>query len=146
MIFLGDGGSTFIGFTLAALAIYGDWGVHKSVDLAIPLLLFAVPMTDTLLTNIMRIVTKKVHSFKELLEYTGNDHLHHRLIMLGLKPKAVVFMICLFTIAMGLLSLLLKRGDLIESLAALAIGIIVSFLVIFFMIVKERQNGDMVKN
>jgi hypothetical protein len=47
---------------------------------------------------------------------------------------------------MGLLSLLLKRGDFIESLTALAIGIIVSFLVIFFIIVKERQNGDMVKN
>jgi UDP-GlcNAc:undecaprenyl-phosphate GlcNAc-1-phosphate transferase len=146
LIFLGDGGSTFIGFTLAALAIYGDWGIHKSVDLAIPLLLFVVPIIDTLLTNIMRIVTKKVHSFKELLDYAGNDHLHHRLKNLGLKPKAVVFTICLFTTVMGLLSLLLKRGDFIESLTALAIGIIVSFLVIFFIIVKERQNGDMVKN
>ncbi|HCK99161.1 MAG TPA: hypothetical protein DHW42_03535 [Candidatus Marinimicrobia bacterium] len=146
LIFLGDGGSTFIGFTLAALAIYGDWGIHKSVDLAIPLLLFAVPITDILLTNIMRIVTTKVHSFKELLEYTGNDHLHHRLKNLGLKPKAVVFTICLFTTVMGLLSLLLKHGDFIESLSALAIGIIVSFLVILLMIVKERQNGDMVKN
>ncbi len=140
LIFLGDGGSTFIGFTLAALALYGDWGSHKSVGLAIPILLFAVPITDTVLTNIMRIVTKKVHSFKELLEYTGNDHFHHRLKNLGLRPKTVVFVICLFTTIMGLLSLLLKRGNLYESLIALSIGIIIFYLVTSFMIFQERRN------
>lgn len=146
LIFLGDSGSTFIGFTLAALALYGDWGVHKSVGLAIPILLFAVPITDTILTNIMRIVTKKVHSFKELLEYTGNDHLHHRLKNLGLRPKSVVFVICLFTTTMGLLSLLLKRGDTFESLIALSIGVIILFLIISFMIFQERRNYKEVKN
>ena len=138
LIFLGDSGSTFIGFTLAALALYGDWGIHKSVGLAIPILLFAVPITDILLTNIMRIATKKVHSFKELLEYTGNDHFHHRLKNLGLHSKTVVFVICLFTTIMGLLSLLLKRGDTFESLIALSIGIIILFLIVSFMIFQER--------
>ena len=146
LIFLGDSGSTFIGFTLAALALYGDWGIHKSVGLAIPILLFAVPITDTILTNIMRIVTKKVHSFKELLEYTGNDHFHHRLKNLGLRPKIVVFVICLFTTTMGLLSLLLKRGDTFESLIALSIGIIILFLIISFMIFQEQRNYKEVKN
>jgi len=142
LIFLGDTGSTIIGFTLAALAIYGDWGIHKSVDLAIPLLLLAVPITDLLLTNIMRIVTGRVHSIRELLEYAGNDHLHHRLKALGLRPKSVVFTLCMFTTVMGLLSLLLKRGDYFESFIALAIGIIIFFTVVSFLIFQERRNHD----
>lgn len=141
LIFLGDTGSTIIGFTLATLAIYGDWGIHKSVDLAIPVLLLAVPITDLLLTNIMRIVRKKVHSVRELLEFAGNDHLHHRLKAIGLRPKAVVITLCLFTTLMGLLSLLLKRGDYFESFIALGIGIIIFYTVIAFLIFMEKRNN-----
>lgn len=141
LIFLGDTGSTIIGFTLAALAIYGDWGVHKSVDLAIPVLLLAVPITDLLLTNIMRIVRKKVRSLRELLEFAGNDHLHHRLKAIGLRPKAVVITLCLFTVLMGLLSLLLKRGDYFESIVALSIGIIIFYTVVAFLIFMEKRNN-----
>lgn len=142
LIFLGDTGSTIIGFTLAALAIYGDWGINKSVDLAIPILLLGVPITDLLLTNIMRIVNKKVHSVRELLEFTGTDHLHHRLAALGLRPKAVVITLCLFTTVMGMLSLLLKRGDIFESFIALGIGIIIFYTVVSFMIFMERINHN----
>ncbi|MCD6204163.1 MAG: undecaprenyl/decaprenyl-phosphate alpha-N-acetylglucosaminyl 1-phosphate transferase [Candidatus Marinimicrobia bacterium] len=142
LIFLGDTGSTIIGFTLAAIAIYGDWGIHKSVDLAIPILLLAVPITDMLLTNIMRISTGKVHSFKELLEYAGNDHLHHRLKALGLKPKSVVIILCVFTMIMGLLSLLLKYGDYFESFIALGIGILIFSVVVSLMVFQERKNGN----
>ncbi len=146
LIFLGDTGSTLIGFTLATLAIYGDWGINKSVDLAIPILLLLVPITDTFLTNLMRIITGKVHSFHELLEYAGNDHLHHRLKSFGLRPKTVVLTICLITTVMGLLSLLLKRGDFFESLIALSIGIIIFYIVVSFMVIQERRNGDAIKN
>ncbi|MBN2600714.1 MAG: undecaprenyl/decaprenyl-phosphate alpha-N-acetylglucosaminyl 1-phosphate transferase [Candidatus Marinimicrobia bacterium] len=142
LIFLGDTGSTIIGFTLASLAIYGDWGIHKSVDLIIPILLLAVPITDLLLTNIRRIVTGKVHSVRELLEYAGNDHLHHRLKALGLRPKSVVMTLCMFTVVMGLLSLLLKRGDYFESFIALTIGIIIFYSVVSFMIFQERRNHN----
>jgi UDP-GlcNAc:undecaprenyl-phosphate GlcNAc-1-phosphate transferase len=138
LIFLGDTGSTFIGFMLAAFAIYGDWGIHKSVDLVIPLLLLTVPITDIFLTNIMRIVSGKVKSVRELLNFTGNDHLHHRLKNLGLRPKNVVLIICLVTCILGLLCLLIKRGDLYESIIALTISAIIIFLIIFLMINQER--------
>jgi len=141
LIFLGDTGSTFLGFTLAALAIYGDWGTHKSVDLVIPLLLLTIPITDTLLTNSMRIIKGKVKSIKGLLDYTGNDHLHHRLKNLGLRPKYVVFIICLVTCILGLLSLLIKRGDLYESVLALTISAIIIFLMVFAMINQERTKN-----
>lgn len=139
LIFLGDTGSTFIGFMLAALAIYGDWG-HKSVDLVIPLLLLTIPITDTILTNVMRIIKSKVKSVKELLEYTGNDHLHHRLKNLGLPPKYVVLIICLVTCILGLLSLLIKSGDLYESVIALIISTILISLMVFIMINQERSK------
>ncbi|MFH1212939.1 MAG: MraY family glycosyltransferase [Candidatus Neomarinimicrobiota bacterium] len=140
MIFLGDAGSTFIGFTLAALSIYGSWGITKSVDLVIPVLLLAVPIADMIMTTITRIMDGKVKSFRQWLAYGGNDHFHHRLLFLGLKPWGSVVIIWIFTILMGLLSLLLKSGDLKEALVAILIALIIFCLLIALMIFEDRME------
>jgi UDP-GlcNAc:undecaprenyl-phosphate GlcNAc-1-phosphate transferase len=57
LIFMGDAGSTFIGFMLATLSIYGSWGINKSVDLAVPVLLLSVPISDMIMTTLIRIRT-----------------------------------------------------------------------------------------
>lgn len=137
LIFLGDGGSTFIGFTIAALSIYGNWGYHKSVDLAIPILLLAVPIADMALTTMMRAFKKEVKSLSQLLRYTGNDHFHHRILQLGFNPRTTVLIIYLLTIIMGLLSLLLKRGDFIESIIAISIAAIIFSLIVFSMVTED---------
>ncbi len=140
LIFLGDTGSTFIGFTIAALAIYGTWGEHKSVDLTIPVILLAVPITDMTLTSIVRIYRKEVHNVYEFLKYAGKDHLHHRILASGLSSKAVVSVLTLLTIIMGLLSILIVKGTLFESLVALIIGVTIFVLITSFLIYIEK-NG-----
>lgn len=47
-IFPGDAGSTFLGFTLAALAVLGEWAENRVVDLAAPVLIFGVFTCDML--------------------------------------------------------------------------------------------------
>jgi len=141
LIFLGDTGSTFIGFTIAALSIYGDWGNNKITDLAIPIILLAVPITDMTLATIVRIVKKKVRTIGELLSYTGTDHFHHRLMSLGLSAKTAVTMIYILTILMGLLSLLLWKGDFQDSIIALLMAIIIFYVITAFMIFEEKRNG-----
>lgn len=140
LIFLGDNGSTFIGFTIAAISIYGRWGDYKGVNLVIPILLLAVPITDMTMTTLIRTFRKQVHNIGELLAYTGNDHFHHRLLQLGIKPKPTVIVIYLLTVMMGLLSLLLKQGNLTESLIALGIGVIIFCLIVAFMIHTENEK------
>lgn len=141
LIFLGDTGSTFVGFTIAALSIYGNWGRDKSVDLIIPVLLLAVPITDMVMTTAIRTTRKQVRSFRELMAYAGNDHFHHRLQQMGIKPKQTVLVIYLLTIVMGLISLLLKHGDFVSSLISLAIGIIIFYLIVAFMLHTDKEKN-----
>jgi UDP-GlcNAc:undecaprenyl-phosphate/decaprenyl-phosphate GlcNAc-1-phosphate transferase len=93
LIFLGDTGSIFLGFTLAALAIKGNWSSNNPiVSFAAPVLIFWVLIFDMLYITIERIITGKVNSFKDWIEYVGKDHMHHRFYMLlGDKRKAVLF-------------------------------------------------------
>lgn len=108
-VFLGDTGSNFIGFIIASLAVLAEWSeVMLLPSLAAPLLIFAVVIYDMAYINIRRIVMKEVGGLRELLEYTGKDHLHHRLhYLLGSKTKTVLT-IYLLAIALGMNALLIK--------------------------------------
>lgn len=86
-IFMGDCGSMFAGFTLAALAIASPLA-HTKVFLAgffYPALSFAYPIFDTLLVSILR----KAAGRK--ISVGGRDHSSHRLASLGLPEHRVVW-------------------------------------------------------
>ncbi len=140
LIFLGDNGSTFIGFLLAALSIFGEWGTHSSVDMAIPVLLLAIPITDMVMTSILRFYYKNVRNLFELLGYTGRDHLHHRIKNIGISSRDTVLAILFFNIIMGLLALMLKQGTLYQSIIALTIGLLLFFMLCFFIIKFEKSK------
>ena len=146
LIFLGDAGSTFIGFTLAALSIYGNWGISKSVDLAIPILLLGVPIADMIMTTITRIKDGKVKSVRQWLEYGGNDHFHHRLLQMGFTKTGSVLIIWAITAVLGLLSLLLKQGDRPEAIIAILIALILFALIISLMLFEYRQERRILSN
>lgn len=102
-IFLGDGGSTFFGFFMAALSIQGSWANNNPmVSFLIPIFVLSVPIYDMCFTTVARIATGKVRTFRSWLEYTGKDHLHHRLEALGLGRAQVVLTICFLNMGIGL--------------------------------------------
>lgn len=102
-IFIGDGGSNFIGFTIAAIGIMGQWGdASSSVNLIVPILVLGVPIFDTTLTTVMRIKNGQIHSLSEWVRFTGKDHFHHRLVEIGLTPKMAVIAIYLVSISLGI--------------------------------------------
>jgi len=93
IIFLGDAGSTFMGFMLASMIIMGDWGSKAPIKAyAMPILIMGIFIFDMTYTTISRIASHKVVNFREWLEFTGKDHLHHRLTTLGLSAKQTVFL------------------------------------------------------
>ena len=108
-IFLGDAGASFIGFTLAGLAVMGEWAEDDPVvALLTPMLILAVPLFDITYVGIVRVVTGKVHSVAEWLAYTGKDHMHHRFEALGLSRPESVLVIVAIAATLGLSALLLK--------------------------------------
>lgn len=108
-IFLGDSGASFVGFTLAGLAVMGEWSDSNPViALLTPSLILAVPLFDIVFVGVGRIVTGKVHSLHEWLAYTGKDHMHHRFEALGLTKRQSVLLIFFIAATLGLSALLLK--------------------------------------
>ena len=120
VIFLGDGGATFLGFTLACLAIKGNWADHSPiVSFSNPLLIFGVLIYDMIHITVERVATGKVRSIKEWLDYVGKDHLHHRLERALGSRQASVAMICLMTICLGLAALALRHAGTAEAVLLL---------------------------
>ena len=120
VIFLGDGGATFLGFTLACLAVKGNWADQSPiVSFSNPLLIFGVLIYDMIHITVERVATGKVRSVKEWLTYTGKDHLHNRLERALGSRQASVAMICLMTICLGLAALALRHAGAAEALLLL---------------------------
>lgn len=129
-IFLGDAGSTVIGFVLACIAVYGEWSPHNPVVALIsPLLIFWVLIFDMVYITVDRILSGKVSSVRQWLEYVGRDHLHHRLAaVIGSNRKSVLF-IYMLTFSLGIGALLLRNAGPLEALllvvqACILVGLI----------------------
>ena len=135
-IFLGDAGSTVIGFLLACLAVYGDWAEGNSfIALVSPVLIFWIFIFDMVHITIERVLTGKVLNFKQWIEYVGRDHLHHRLAnALGGKKKSVLF-IYLMCLCLGTSAIVLRNARVIDAVLLI---IQASIIVILITILERR--------
>ncbi len=81
-IYMGDAGALFLGLVIATLTIRMDPGIKPNwQSIAIPVILLAIPILDTTVA-----VVSRVYRGLSPLE-GGKDHLSHRLVRIGMKPK-----------------------------------------------------------
>lgn len=119
-IFLGDTGSQFLGFILASISIQGAVKSATTIVLLIPIMILGVPIYDTLSTIIRRIV------HKQPIMSADKEHLHHRLLKLGLTQKQVVLI-------MYIISIILNIGALIITLFPTKIVAFLALLILICM-------------
>jgi len=98
-IFLGDGGSYFLGYSIAAFSIMGSVKSQVSVALLIPLLALGIPLFDTLLSPLRRFLLGKK------LFQPDAAHFHHRLLEKGLTARNAVYVIYLITLFLCIISI-----------------------------------------
>jgi UDP-GlcNAc:undecaprenyl-phosphate GlcNAc-1-phosphate transferase len=140
-IFLGDSGSNFLGFTLASIAVMGEWSDKSMVSsLLTPVLIFSVLIYDMIYITVSRIMTGKVHNIKEWLDYVGKDHLHHRLADLLHSRKKSVLFILLLTFTLGLNALLLRNADAVTAVILLSQAFCI-LIVITVMEIAGNKNS-----
>jgi UDP-GlcNAc:undecaprenyl-phosphate/decaprenyl-phosphate GlcNAc-1-phosphate transferase len=101
-IFMGDSGSQFIGFGLAAVTLSG---LHFSTknqfgSLLFPLMLMVVPICDTTLVTLTRRIRRRPISIG------GTDHLSHRLVAYGFSERGAVLTLWTLSFLGGLVALL----------------------------------------
>ena len=146
LIFLGDAGSTFLGFTLAGLAVLGQWSMTSHfVSLASPVLIFGVLIFDMVYVNVSRIKNRQAKTFTELLKCVNKDHLHHRLLFLGFARKEVVFIVATISVCFGMSALIIMDQKFIEGLLGLFQALLILGLVVTLMLKgRERipKEGD----
>jgi UDP-GlcNAc:undecaprenyl-phosphate GlcNAc-1-phosphate transferase len=117
-IFLGDSGSLFVGYVLAVTAITGSQKGATTLAVVIPLLVFGLPIVDTLLSMVRRLVggLRLAHParvpLKERLRGAGRmfqadqRHIHHRLVDLGFSHRNAVLVLYGLAFALSALALI----------------------------------------
>ncbi len=141
-IFLGDSGSMFLGFVLAAVSVWTQRKGATAVALLIPVLALGVPILDTTLSFVRR-VARKQNPFK-----ADREHVHHRLLALGLSHKSAVLTLYTLSAVFGLGALALLDNDtthraIVLSTVAAAVFILVRKIGIFELpgIFKRKDDG-----
>jgi UDP-GlcNAc:undecaprenyl-phosphate GlcNAc-1-phosphate transferase len=125
-IFMGDAGSLFLGFTLAALGIklrFPSPPFPHNADLItwmIPVLVLAVPIFDTTL-----VIFSRLRRRLNPLTNPGKDHLSHRLVSFGLSRREAVLSIYVIAFGAGMVSVLLSTVILRSGPGPISLGDVV---------------------
>ena len=118
-IFMGDTGSTFLGFILATVSIQGLFKAYTAISFAVPFLLLGLPIFDICFSVIRRIATG--HSPME----ADRGHFHHRLIDMGFSQKQSVAIAYVLTGILGLAAVLLTVSGAMKALILLGAVVVV---------------------
>ena len=142
-IFMGDAGSFFLGFTLAALGVMGEWSQNRVVSVSIPVLILGVPLFDFAYILIGRILRGETKSLRQIIEHCAPDHLSHRLVWIGFSQRKSVLFIYLISIAMGISGVLLRNStSYFDTVLAFAQGSAIVVIVIVLMSTAVRRHKD----
>jgi UDP-GlcNAc:undecaprenyl-phosphate/decaprenyl-phosphate GlcNAc-1-phosphate transferase len=123
-IFMGDSGSMMLGFSLAALAVARRTQASNIFAIVgVPTLVFLLPILDTGLVAITRILRGKSPAMG------GTDHTSHRLVAFGLSERQAVLVLYTIAIVSGLASIGLEALD--YDLSLVLIPVLLIFLSLF---------------
>jgi UDP-GlcNAc:undecaprenyl-phosphate GlcNAc-1-phosphate transferase len=133
-IFLGDCGSLFLGFTIAAASVMCTTQSAAVVGLALPALALGIPIFDTLFSMLRRFLERRS------MFAPDKSHFHHRLLDLGLHQRHAVVTIYLATLLATGLGLFMMISEDINTLVIF--GCVLLLLVLFFQVVGTVRVGE----
>ena len=117
-IFMGDTGSMFLGYTLAAVSIMGVMKTAATVALVVPVIALGLPIMDTAFAIMRR------YSNGRPIFQPDKGHLHHRLLAMGMNQKQAVLLMYAITAVLGIAAVLWAEFD--GFYAALIIAVIIT--------------------
>ena len=123
-IFMGDGGSYFLGFTLSAVSIVGPAKGLTTVSLLLPLLILSLPLAD-----MSAVIMGRLRAGRSPF-HPDRRHLHHRLLRAGFSHRRTVLLIYVFTQWLAALALVVANAEMRFLWLALATAILVASVVI----------------
>jgi UDP-GlcNAc:undecaprenyl-phosphate GlcNAc-1-phosphate transferase len=126
-IFLGEGGSLFLGYALGVLSIISGGKI------AIALLVMGIPILD-----VAWIIIRRLAEGKNPFKFADRKHLHFRLLNMGLGVKRSVLFFYAVSIIFGLAALFLQSKGKVLALGVLSV--IMILVVMFFAYLDRKQK------
>lgn len=133
-MFMGDTGSTFLGYILATISIQGLFKYYAIVSFAVPFLVLGLPMFDT----IFAIVRRLAHGQNPMAPDRG--HIHHRLIDMGLNQKQAVAALYVVSSILGLSAVVLTASGAVKAMLLLLALAITAYLTARVIFPKESEE------
>ena len=112
-IFMGDTGSTFLGFVLAVVSIQGLFKFYAIISFAVPFLMLGLPIFDTCFAILRRVS----HGQSPMSPDRG--HIHHRLIDMGFSQKQAVAVLYIISAILGLSAVVLTTIGVVRAMVFL---------------------------
>lgn len=109
-IFMGDTGSTFLGFVLAVVSIQGLFKYATIISFAVPFLMLGLPIFDTCFAILRRVS----HGQSPMKPDRG--HIHHRLIDMGFSQKQAVAVLYVISAILGLSAVVLTTIGVVRAM------------------------------
>jgi UDP-GlcNAc:undecaprenyl-phosphate/decaprenyl-phosphate GlcNAc-1-phosphate transferase len=141
-VFMGDTGSHFLGLALAAVTLLENRKGTAAVTLLFPLVAMAVPIADSALAFARRLFGGQ-HVF-----HADSEHIHHRLLRLGLSPRGTLFLLwylCAYFGVMAVILAALPRNYAVMLVIILAVGLFFALEVLEVIdrkLAPQREGGD----
>jgi UDP-GlcNAc:undecaprenyl-phosphate GlcNAc-1-phosphate transferase len=157
-IFLGDSGSLLLGFLLAVLSIQGSYKGATLIAVLVPILVLGFPIMETLISMARRFL-RSVHmvdfpngngKFKALflngfaMFEADKDHVHHRLLKLGISHKKVVLILyglCAALCAFAFLMAMLKDINVTLFIVAIIMAFVIGIRSLKYQEFKILESG-----
>lgn len=119
--FIGDTGSNFLGFSLAAISILGAAKTYTAAVIVLPLIVLGLPIFDTIWAIIRRLIKGK--SIKAVFK-ADKGHLHHKLVAKGFSQKQAVLILYGISAIFGMFAVILCDSGIWKALSFLLIVIV----------------------
>lgn len=130
-IFMGDTGSTFLGFSLAVISIQGSLKSYTALTIFSATFVLGLPIFDTFFAIIRRVITGKP------IMQADRGHLHHRLVDRGYSHKKAVLTLYGVSGGFGIAGILFAAN---EAISAICIVILILGIWIFDIIYNKKNS------
>lgn len=133
-IFMGDTGSTFLGFVLAVTSILGVFKGYALLALVVSIFCIGLPIFDTIFAMLRRMAKHQP------IMQADRGHLHHKLIDHGFSQKKAVLIMYAISIFLGLLAIFIAVKDSRIFVVALLTVVVLSFIIYYFNAHIKNKN------
>lgn len=134
-IFMGDTGSTFLGFILATVSVQGMFKLYAVVSFAVPVLILGVPIFDICFAFLRRIAKGQNPMTAD------RGHIHHRLIDIGFSQRQAVAIAYMITAILGLTAVVLTLDGEMEALLLIG-AFVIAGAVGIILIMRNRFEEE----